>query len=176
AAALYKAEIDANPFDGVAWSQYGYCLHGVKKYDEALKAFAKAIELGVNKPGNLYNSACSLALSGKKEEALAMLGRALDARFAEQETLENDTDMDPLRGEMKFAELTGITKGLKEKPAMGREAGWAWDLDFYARRMKQMHWDLYGKVTREAFLGEIDKLKREAGSLSDSQVRARLKK
>jgi hypothetical protein len=42
--------------------------------------------------------------------------------------------------------------------------------------MKQMHWDLYAKVSKEAFLAEVEKLKREAKSLSDSQVRVRLKK
>jgi hypothetical protein len=161
--------VDANRFDGESWGQYGYCLHAEKKYDEALKAFARAIELGVNRPGNLYNSACAYALLGKKEEALKTLAQSLDARFSEQETLETDTDMDSLRGEKKFAELTGITKGLKEEVAATREAGWAWDLDFYARRMKQMHWDLYGRVPKEAFLGEIEKL-------SDAQMRVRLKK
>lgn len=176
AAAGFRRLVEANRFDGEAWSQYGYCLHAEKKYDEALRAFARAIELGVNRPGNLYNSACALALQGKKEEALARLQLALEARFAEQQTLEQDSDMDSLRGEKKFAELTGLTKGLKDKVAATREAGWAWDLDFYARRMKQMHWDLYGKVSKEAFLGEVEKLKKDAASLSDSQVRVRLKK
>jgi hypothetical protein len=176
AAAAYGAMAKANPFDGDAIAQYGYCLHSLKRYDEALPAFARAVELGVNRPGNLYNAACALSLQGKKDEALAMLRRALEARFADQETLENDTDMDPLRGELRFAELTGITKGLKADPASGREAGWAWDLDFYLRRMEQMHWSLYGKVSREALRGEVEKLKKEAGGLSDSQVRARLKR
>ncbi len=176
AAEGFKKLVDANRFDGEAWSQYGYCLHAEKKYDEALKAFAKAIELGVNRPGNLYNSACAYALMGKKEEALKFLERSLDARMADQQTLETDTDMDSLRGEKRFAELTGITKGLKEKPAATREAGWAWDLDFYARRMKQMHWDLFAHVSKETFLAEIEKLKKDAASLSDSQIRVRLKK
>lgn len=176
AAAAYGSLVKANPYDGEAMSQYGFCLHAQKKYDEALKAFAKAIELGVNKPGNLYNSACSLALQGKKDEALAMLEKALNARFSEQQTLENDTDMDSLRAEKKFAELTGLTKGLKEPVTKSREEGWAWDLDFYARRMKQMHWDLYGRMSKDAFIAELETLKKDAGSLSDSQVRARLKK
>lgn len=176
AADRFKKLVDTNRFDGEAWSQYGYCLHAERKYDEALKVYARAIELGVNRPGNLYNSACALALQGKKEEALARLQLALEARFSEQPTLEADSDMDSLRGERKFAELTGLTKGLKDKVAATREAGWAWDLDFYARRMKQMHWDLYGKVPKEVFLGEVEKLKKDAASLSDSQVRVRLKK
>ncbi len=176
AAAAFGAIAQADPFDGDAWSQYGYCLHSEKKYDEAVKAFARAVELGVNRPGNLYNTACSCSLMGKKDEALAFLQKALEARFAEQQTLENDTDLDPLRDDPRFAALTGVIKGLKSPPAATREAGWDWDLDFYARRMKQMHWDLYAKVSKEAFLGEIEKLKHDAASLSDTQVRARLKR
>jgi len=66
AASAYKALIDANPYDGRSWSQYGYVLHGAKQYDQALAAFAKDIELGVKPSGNLYNSACSHALLGTR--------------------------------------------------------------------------------------------------------------
>lgn len=176
AAKAYAALAESNPYDGSAWSQLGYCLHADKKYDEALKAYARAIELGWGRPTNLYNTACALALSGRKDDAIAALEKALDARFAEQQTLENDTDLDSLRADPRFAALTGITKGLTTDPATTREQGWAWDLDFFARRMKQMHWDLYAKVPQSTFLAEIEKLKAAVPSLSDSQVRARLRK
>jgi hypothetical protein len=84
--------------------------------------------------------------------------------------------MKSLRSDPRFAALTGIIKDLKEKPAATREAGWNWDLDFYARRMKQMHWDLYANVTPEVFSGELEALKGDVPSLSDSQVRVRLRR
>lgn len=176
AAAAYGALARANPYDGSNWSQYGYSLHANKQWDEALKCYAKAIELGYGIPNNTYNTACAHALMGHKDEALLWLEKALSARFSEQQTLDNDSDMDSLRGDPHFAALTGIIKGLKAPPATTREAGWAWDLDFLARRMKQMHWDLYGKVPESTFRAEIDKLKADIGKLSDSQARVRLRK
>src|SRR6185295_5699108 len=107
---------------------------------------------------------------------LAWLSKALDARFADQETLENDTDIDSLRADPRFADLTGITRGLATQPASTREEGWRWDLDFYVRRMKQMHWDLYAKVPQATMRKELDSLKGSVGSLSDGQIRAQLKR
>jgi len=177
AAAAYGKLAEANPYDGESWSQYGYCLHAAKKYDEALKAFAKAINLGFGIPNNTYNTACAHALLGHKDEALKWLEKSLNARFSEQQTLETDTDVDSLRSDPRFAALTGITKGLKDKPAATREEGWAWDLDFFARRMKQMHWDLYAKVPEATFKAELEKLKTDIkGGLSDAQARLRLRK
>src|SRR5262249_54818646 len=46
----------------------------------------------------------------------------------------------------------------------------------YARRMKQMHYDLYTKVSRETFLGEIEALKKAIPTLTDDQARARLRR
>lgn len=176
AAKAYAALAEHNPYDGSAWSQLGYSLHADKKYDQALKAYARAIDLGWGRPTNLYNTACALALMGRKDDAITALEKALNARFADQQTLENDTDLDSLRSDPRFAALTGITKGLAADPAPTREQGWAWDLDFLVRRMKQMHWDLYAKVPQSTFLAEIEKLKAAVPSIPDSQVRARLRK
>jgi len=165
----------ANPYDGGLWGNWGYCLHAVKRYDEAIPAYLKAIELGQNVGSNTYNLACACALKGDKDASLVWLEKALGARFAEQETLENDTDLDSLRDDPRFAVLTGITKGLKTKPAASREDGWKWDLDFYARRMKQMHYRLYGVVPEATFLAAIEKLKRDIPTLTDDQGRARLR-
>lgn len=176
AAEIFGRLAHDNPADGYAWSQYAYCLHSSKRYEEALAAYAKAIDLGNGRPTNLYNSACAHALMGHTDEALSFLQKALEARFADQETLENDTDLDSLRADPRFAALTGITRNLAKDPAPSRDAGWAWDLDFYVRRMKQIHWDLYGVVSQQKFLAEVERLKHDIPNLTDSQARVRLRK
>src|SRR5262245_3619403 len=59
AAAIYQELTAENPFNGYAWSQLGYCLHGEKQYERALAAYARAIDLGHGRPFNLYNGACA---------------------------------------------------------------------------------------------------------------------
>ena len=175
AAQVYGELAKSNPYDGDAWGNWGYCLHAIKKYDDAIPAYLKAIELGQNVPSNTYNLACAQALKGNKDESLKWLEKALSARFAEQQPLATDTDLDSLRSDPRFAALTGLTKDLKAPVAATRDARWAWDLDFYARRMKQMHYSLYTKVSESAFRAEIERLKKDIPSLTDDQARARLR-
>jgi hypothetical protein len=148
------------------------CYHAQKQFDDARAAFEKAIELGAAPAPNMYNIACGYALAGKKQEALAWLAKSLDAGFTDQETIETDTDMDALRAEPRFIELTG----LNPPPGLSRDEQWRYDLDFFARRMKQMHWDLYAKISEGEFLNEIERLKADVPKLKDHQVALRLKR
>jgi tetratricopeptide (TPR) repeat protein len=176
AAEVFHQLVQANPADGYSWSQHGYCLHVCKRYKDAMKSYARAIELGQGRAHNLYNTACAHSLLGHTEEAFSWLEKALAARFADQQTLENDSDWDALRSDPRFARLTGITAGLKTPLTDSREQGWAWDLDFLVRRMEQMHWDVYAHMPREDFLQEVESMKRDAEKLDDSQMRVRLRR
>ena len=175
AADAFAVLAEKNPYDGWIWGNRGFCLHALKRYDEAIPCFLKAVELDASPQTYLYNLCCSYSLLGKKDEAFSWLRRALDARYVDQETLENDTDLVPLRDDPRFAELTGITRELKSPLVHSRDEGWRWDLDFYARRMKQMHWSLFNKVSEQAFRSDLDKLRQDVATLDDDQVRARLR-
>jgi hypothetical protein len=120
----------------------------------------------------MYNIACSHALAGRKEEALRWLEKSFDAGFTETETVRSDSDMDALRDDERFIRITGLNppKGLS------REAQWRYDLDFFERRMKQMHWDLYANISESEFKKELEQLQRDVPSLKDHQVLLRLKK
>jgi hypothetical protein len=166
----FTALVRDNPYDGDLASAFGEALHGAGRDDEAIGAMKAAAELGWRPSAQLYNIACVLALRGKHDEAIEWLSKALDAGFAEQETLEKDSDMDSLRAEPRFVELTG----LNPPPGPSRDEQWRYDLDFFARRMKQMHFDLYAKVPREKFLGEVERLKSDLPKLEDRQILVRL--
>lgn len=165
-----EAYLAGNRFDGPAWSSYGVALHMAKRFDRSIEASKKAIELGFNAANETYNIACAYAVMGKTDEAIAWIGKSLDAGFTEQETLETDDEIDRLRGDPRFIRLTG----LKPPAGLAAEQQWAWDLDFLARRMEQMHWNLYAKISKEKFLGEIERLKTDAPHLSPARVRVRL--
>ncbi len=170
AAKKLEAYLATNRFDGRAWSSLAECLHSSKQYEPAIEAGKKAIETGFNQTGQIYNIACGYALLGKKDDAIAWLKKALDAGFPEQETLENDEDMESLRADPRFIQLTGL------KPPAGliSDKQWEWDLNFFVRRMEQMHWSLYAKVSKETFLSEVDRLKAEAPKLTSERIRVRL--
>jgi tetratricopeptide (TPR) repeat protein len=170
AAKKLEAYLATNRFDGRAWSSYNECLHSSKQYDQAIEAAKKAIETGFNPSGQMYNIACGYALLGKKDDAIDWLKKALDAGFPEQETLETDNDVDSLRTDPRFVQLTG----LKPPADLSSDKQWEWDLDFLVRRMEQMHWSLYAKVSKETFLSEVDRLKAEAPKLTSERVRVRL--
>jgi tetratricopeptide (TPR) repeat protein len=170
AAKQFQAYLTTNRFDGRAWSAYANCLHMTKQYERAIAAGQKAIDCGFNPAGEMYNIACSYALWGKAEDALAWLKKSLDAGFTDQQTLEKDDDLDSLRKDPRFIHLTGLNPPAGLTP----EKQWEFDLDFLARRMEQMHWSLYAKVPRETFLGEIRRLQADAPKLSNERARARL--
>lgn len=75
AAEALRAYLKTNPYDGAAWADLGYSLHAVKRYDEAIPAYAKAIELGSHPETQMYNTACAHALSGRADDAIAWLTR-----------------------------------------------------------------------------------------------------
>ncbi len=175
AAEAFAALAEKNPYDGWIAGNRGFCLHALKRYDEAIPCFLRAVEIDASPQTYLYNLCCSYSLLGKKDEAFGWLERALNARYVDQETLENDTDLVPLRDDPRFAVLTGITRELKSPLVHSRDEGWRWDLDFYARRMKQMHWSLFNRVSEQAFRSDLEKLEQDVPKLDDDQVRARLR-
>jgi tetratricopeptide (TPR) repeat protein len=170
AAKKLEAYLATNKFDGQTWSLYSECLHFNKQYEPAIAAAKKALECGLNRPGMSYNIACAYALLGKSDEAIDWLKKAFEARFAEQETIEKDEDLESLRKDPRFITLTGLNPPTGLSPA----EQWAWDLDFLVRRMEQMHWRLYDHISKEEFSSAMDRLKADAPKLPNDRARARL--
>jgi tetratricopeptide (TPR) repeat protein len=166
----FKDYLATNRFDGRAWAGLSNCLHMSKQYEQAIAAAHRAIECGLDPAGQMYNIACGYALWGKSDDAIAWLTKSLNAGFTDQETLENDDDLNSLRKDPRFIHLTG----LKPPEGLSPEKQWEWDLDFLARRMEQMHWSLYAKVSRETFQAEIRRLQADAPKLSNERARVRL--
>jgi tetratricopeptide (TPR) repeat protein len=170
AARKFEDYLATNRFDGRAWSGLSNCLHSSKQYERAIAAAQQAIECGFDPAGQMYNIACGYALWGRSEDAIAWLKKSLDAGFTDQETLENDDDLNPLRKDPRFIHLAG----LKPPAGLSPEKQWEWDLDFLARRMEQMHWSLYAKVSKETFRAEVRRLQADAPKLSNERARVRL--
>ena len=65
--------------------------------DAAIAVRESALERFPDEATGLYNLACYESLSGKADDALGHLERALDARSVVARAGAEDTDLDPLR-------------------------------------------------------------------------------
>jgi ketosteroid isomerase-like protein/tetratricopeptide (TPR) repeat protein len=165
AADAYKAVVATNPHDGQNWSNYGFSLHSLKRYEQAIKAFEKAANLGFRPEVATYNIACAHALLGHNEEALTWLRKALEIGFNQDELLRTDTDLDSLRDIAGFKNLLGAPPA-----GLSRAERWAFDLDYLVRRMEKVHYNLYAKVSREKLQAAVHDLKGHVGALRDEEI------
>jgi beta-lactamase regulating signal transducer with metallopeptidase domain/Flp pilus assembly protein TadD len=82
--------------------------------DTAIEGWARALELGYNKPTMLYNLACANALAGNADDAFGYLGKATGAGFDDYELMREDTDLDPVRDDPRFDQiLSGVVGAAK---------------------------------------------------------------
>jgi bla regulator protein BlaR1 len=79
--------------------------------DTAIEGWARALELGYNKPTMLYNLACANALAGNADDALGYLAKATGAGFDDYELMREDTDLDPIRDDQRFDQILAAVIG-----------------------------------------------------------------
>jgi tetratricopeptide (TPR) repeat protein len=86
-------------------------LHNQGRYEEAIEAFQKSIDLGHREGTSSYNIACGYARLKKSGEAMEWLHRAADAGFDLKHYIKHDDDLDSLRNLAEFRELARSLKG-----------------------------------------------------------------
>jgi tetratricopeptide (TPR) repeat protein len=74
-------------------------------HDKGLEADLKLAKLRPNDPTVYYNLACSYALTGKRDEALAALEQAIELGYRDVGFLMKDEDLVSLHDEEEFARL-----------------------------------------------------------------------
>lgn len=100
-----KDENNKETHDGEYWFNRGYALHQSDHYIEAIDAFSRSIGLEYRQATAMYNVACGYALLNDKENALFWLDRSLAVGFDRADLLREDSDLDPLRSDPRFAEI-----------------------------------------------------------------------
>lgn len=167
AATVYQRVLSANSYVGGHWSNYGFAVHQLGRYEESLRAFKKSVELGAAPATNMYNVACANAQLGNKAEALAWLEKALDAGFVgPNDLLRTDVDLDPLRDDPCFDKIVGVNP----PEGLSRDQRWRYDLDYLARRMERVHYDLYAKTSRASFQKAVQELKRSVADRKNFEI------
>ncbi|PYQ33259.1 MAG: hypothetical protein DMF55_11895, partial [Acidobacteria bacterium] len=96
-----------------SWYERGMSLHRERRYDEAIDAFRRSIDEGERVEAATYNIACGYAKKGDTARAFEWLQKASDEGFEVGSYLARDDDLDSLRADRRFAELTRASKEKK---------------------------------------------------------------
>jgi tetratricopeptide (TPR) repeat protein len=92
------------------WNNKGYALKEMGDLSGAIDATHRAKSYAKNPQDTQmahYNLACYLSLSGKPEQALKHLAKACVDNPQIQEWAKEDTDLDPIRKDPRFADTIG---------------------------------------------------------------------
>jgi serine/threonine protein kinase/Flp pilus assembly protein TadD len=102
---VVRKHLELNPDDVRALYLGGIALAQIGERDQAIEWGDRALALDSEDSGVLYNVACVKALTGQKDQSLACLEKAIQNGFGHKEWLENDSDLNALRGEPRFQTL-----------------------------------------------------------------------
>ena len=109
-------------FPGHGWTllMYAYSLHSSGQLEKALplhRKLAKSENAERSRLGK-YNTACALALLGKKEPAIYALYQAVKSGFRQLEHIKSDSDLASLRGDIRYQKLIFALEDGEELPAV----------------------------------------------------------
>ena len=82
------------------------CLYTeLGRHEDGLRTDREMVRLEPQSPTAWYNLACSLALTGRPDEAFAALEKAIALGYDDAEWMREDEDFAPIRSDPRFARL-----------------------------------------------------------------------
>ncbi len=126
AAEAWEQVTKHDPDNGTAWFNYGYCLHAAGRLEEAIEVHQRASTFDDYRGIALYNLGCAYALTDRPDEAFDALAGSQAAGFSLRNHAPNDSDLEPLREDPRFAALlanepAGIQGRLQQALARARQ-------------------------------------------------------
>lgn len=100
-----QAGRSADSKDGDEWYDVGLDLLRLRKIDESIDAFNRAIALGEKPGSSMYNIACAHSLNGNVRAGMAALEKAIEDGYSSDEKFKNDPDIALLRQQPGFEAL-----------------------------------------------------------------------
>lgn len=111
AAAAFRKVVKQDADNGRAWHLLGFALHAGGNLDEAIKAHQKATEFPAVRGVALYNLGCAYSLKSQKDKAFEYLNRAVAEGFTQLSYFNDDTDLENLRDDVRFARVVKRVRG-----------------------------------------------------------------
>lgn len=102
---VFEAHMTLHPKDDDVLTALGHLLTKSRRYADGLKADQRLVELLPDEPVAHYNLACSWALTGQSDQALACLRTALDMGYRDVAAIRRDADLRILRDDPRFEAL-----------------------------------------------------------------------
>ncbi|MEO7042525.1 MAG: protein kinase, partial [Gemmatimonadaceae bacterium] len=99
---LIEERLELNPDDARATNLGASTVAKLGDREKTLEYIRRSLAIDPEDSGMLYNIACSYALVGMPEEALASLETAVDRGFGHKEWIEHDSDLDSIRNTPRF--------------------------------------------------------------------------
>ena len=101
--------VEQHPENARAWMLGANAFFELGERDKAMQFAEAAVRAEPDSGATRYNGACLYARAGDIEKALDFLELAIE--FQDPEWLDNDSDLDPLRGEPRFQALMAKIRG-----------------------------------------------------------------
>ena len=100
---------------GIVYGTKGIALHLEGKFQAAYESFSKSLDYVPDKPGTLFNIACTACRLRLYDEAISYLSRAVVIEPATASQAREDHDFDDIREHDKFKDIIGNTDDTDKK-------------------------------------------------------------
>lgn len=185
AAELWSRITDMNPVNGEYWARLADARFENKRFEAAISAYAKVLELGTRAtfrqrfaaqapeliPGEVaYRIACCYASLGDHETAIAALAAAIDKGFRDLDRAQSGECWQPLLGDDRVRDLLGIL----DTTELSRDEGWRADLKLLAREIKRRAYAPFKTESEADFDARVASLNTDIPDLDDAHILVRM--
>ncbi|HEX9160262.1 MAG TPA: M56 family metallopeptidase [Thermoanaerobaculia bacterium] len=105
--------------DGEAWFSLGMKMLPLRQFDTSIEAFKQALAKGFKPATSMYNIACGYARKGDVASGLQWLQKSVEEGFDSVDHFDDDSDLDNLRSNPRFAEIRRLAEDLRLQPSDG---------------------------------------------------------
>lgn len=162
----FETIVRANPTDPNARFQLAYSVHASGDHERAIGLHRIAASFPQVRMHSLYNLACALAVTGRREEALVAFSDAVDAGFSNADGARQDSELASLEADPRFEEALAYI-GVPIRRALDFWVG-RWDCYTAGSKSLNGHNDLEHRLDGTAILEHWTPVAGSGGSQGES--------